>query len=112
MAAHFNEATGHYTRKSQAQRRAERRDRLIAKAIINIGSGIYYIAIGLLGGFLVPMTLMLVLDTNITPWNIFGIYCLIGMFLWLIVMRIGAIYGRRLFTRVVDFMSIHFGGKE
>lgn len=110
--AYYDTVSGHYIRKSDKQRRKERRDKMIAKAIINVGSGIYYIAAGLLGGFLVPMTLVYILDTNITPWNIFGIYTLVGMFLWLIIMRIGAIYGRRLFTRVVDFMSIYFGRKE
>ena len=110
--AYFDETTGHYIRKTQAQRRKERRDKMIAKAIINIGSGIYYIMAGLLGGFLVPMALATILDTNITPWNIFGIYCLIGMFLWFLIMWGGAYIGKKLFTRVVDYLCIHFGGKE
>lgn len=110
--AYYDTVSGHYIRKSDKQRRKERRDKMIAKAIINVGSGIYYIAAGLLGGFLVPMTLVYILDTNITPWNIFGIYCLIGMFIWFLIMWAGAYFGKRLFTRVVDYLCIHFGGKE
>lgn len=110
--AYYDTVSGHYIRKSDKQRRKERRDKMIAKAIINVGSGIYYIAAGLLGGFLVPMTLVYILDTNITPWNIFGIYCLIGMFIWFLIMWAGAYFGKKLFTKVVDYLCIHFGGKE
>ena len=110
--AYFNEATGHYVRKSQSQRRKERHNKMIAKAIINTGAMMYYIIAGAIGGTLIPLLLSTILNTNIVPWNVFGIYTLVGMFLWLIIMRIGAIYGRRIFTRVVDFMSIYFGGKE
>lgn len=110
--AYYDTVSGHYIRKSGKQRRKERRDKMIAKAIINTGAMAYYIIAGAIGGTLIPLMLSTILDTEIVPWNIFAIYMLIGMFFWLIVMRIGAIYGRRLFTRVVDFMSIYFGGKE